>query len=358
MKSLNVFLFVGLICVSINIGYGQDTLAVDGDINISGRLLIGPNQSIVIGRGNGSSGSFNTIIGYEAARDNQTGHTNVIIGRWAGLVGQDADQNTYVGNQAGKFNKSGNLNTMIGDAAGLTNKSSRNTFVGANADGIDDQIKNAVAIGYFARVGCSDCAVLGRSDRDQLSVGIGVDTPLAILHLKQRVVNNNTMGLALEDSDSNDKWEIVTLLDQLTFERNGAVKAFISSVDGAYTSMSDMRLKKGISELQYSLDDILQLNPRSYSFIDDTAKNQSIGLIAQEVQELFPEIVASNGQYLGIKYDGIAVLAIQAIKELTKQIKTERENYQYEINALKSMIHDLQKRINGISKGALLLESK
>jgi hypothetical protein len=41
-----------------------------------------------------------------------------------------------------------------------------------------------------------------------------------------------------------------------------------------------------------------------------------MGLIAQEVLPLFPEFVTQNGQYYGINYGGLSVVAIKAIQEL------------------------------------------
>ena len=54
----------------------------------------------------------------------------------------------------------------------------------------------------------------------------------------------------------------------------------------------------------------------------DTYEGHDVGVVAQEIQEVLPEIVAerSNG-YLGVKYEKIVPLLIESIKELKKEVE-------------------------------------
>jgi hypothetical protein len=58
----------------------------------------------------------------------------------------------------------------------------------------------------------------------------------------------------------------------------------------------------------------------------DTYKGHDIGVVAQEIQEVLPEIVATRANgYLGVKYEKIVPLLIESIKENTKKIKELEE---------------------------------
>jgi Chaperone of endosialidase len=95
---------------------------------------------------------------------------------------------------------------------------------------------------------------------------------------------------------------------------------------GALTQNSDIRLKKNIEPLHLSLNKLLQLNGYSYNWINtDNDQGEQIGLIAQEVQKLYPQLVTEikkeNGETtLGVNYIGLIPVMIESIKEQQKQI--------------------------------------
>ena len=79
----------------------------------------------------------------------------------------------------------------------------------------------------------------------------------------------------------------------------------------------------------------MQLKPATYHFIDhDADAPLKYGFIAQDVQQIFPEIVEDHDGKLMVKYDMFGVLAIQSIKEL------KAENDQ-----LRSTVEDLEARL-------------
>ena len=91
------------------------------------------------------------------------------------------------------------------------------------------------------------------------------------------------------------------------------------------TNPSDRNLKTEITDLNYGLNEIMQLRPVSYLWKNDTInQGKQFGFIAQEVQEVMPEIV-KDGEYLGLDKEAIFVTLINAIKELNNKI-TQLEN--------------------------------
>lgn len=89
-------------------------------------------------------------------------------------------------------------------------------------------------------------------------------------------------------------------------------------VAGTVTASSDIRFKTDVETIKNGLDKINQL--RGVSFTKDEQK--SIGLIAQEVREVLPELVHEDGDgYLSVAYSNIVGVLIEAVKELTERVK-------------------------------------
>jgi hypothetical protein len=93
-------------------------------------------------------------------------------------------------------------------------------------------------------------------------------------------------------------------------------------LQGNLTQASDSRLKKEINPLQNSLQKIIQLNGYNYYWKNENAdKSLQTGVLAQEVQKLFPELVKEDkDRILSVNYSGLIPLLIESIKEQQQQI--------------------------------------
>jgi hypothetical protein len=93
---------------------------------------------------------------------------------------------------------------------------------------------------------------------------------------------------------------------------------------------SDKRLKDNLVKLGNPLDKVSQLNGYEFDWIlkEGIHENEGhdVGVIAQEVEKILPEIVQTrdNG-YKAVKYEKIVPLLIESIKELTQRVE-ELEN--------------------------------
>lgn len=90
---------------------------------------------------------------------------------------------------------------------------------------------------------------------------------------------------------------------------------------------SDVRLKKNIFTLENSLDKVLNLRGVSYEWDMDKYDNRGfeagkqIGVIAQELEQVFPELVKTDGQgFKAVSYDKLTAVLIEAIKAQQKEI--------------------------------------
>ena len=107
---------------------------------------------------------------------------------------------------------------------------------------------------------------------------------------------------------------------------------------------SDRRLKKDITPLTHALDGIMQINPVSFTFKSSGVK--TLGVIAQNVKEVYPQLVAQDSKgYFAVAYSGLIAPLIGSVQELKKendelramiQAQEERQNkMQQELDALK-----------------------
>jgi uncharacterized coiled-coil protein SlyX len=81
---------------------------------------------------------------------------------------------------------------------------------------------------------------------------------------------------------------------------------------------SDLRLKDQVRDLRYGLGEVLQLRPVSYRWKDTTLGQPTLGLIAQEVQPILPELVArgtDEAGLLSLNYTGLIPVLVKAIQE-------------------------------------------
>jgi hypothetical protein len=86
---------------------------------------------------------------------------------------------------------------------------------------------------------------------------------------------------------------------------------------------SDIRLKTAIAPLEYGTKELMQLQPVTYQWKDKPGTAVKIGLIAQQVQKIIPEVVTGNTgtSSLGMNYAEMVTVLINTIKEQQVQLK-------------------------------------
>ena len=88
-----------------------------------------------------------------------------------------------------------------------------------------------------------------------------------------------------------------------------------------FDSTSDERLKKNIKPIEGALDKVTKLVGVEFDWINSDKK--SIGVIAQQVEEVVPELVHTNSKgFKSVSYGNLVALLIEAIKELSENSKT------------------------------------
>ena len=107
------------------------------------------------------------------------------------------------------------------------------------------------------------------------------------------------------------------------FENNVKVFETTSSgctVTGSVNETSDVALKEDITPLSNSLTNLKQLTGYSYKFKDSEVK--SLGLTAQEVEKVYPDLVEGEEGEKTLQYSGLIAPLLEAIKELSTEVET------------------------------------
>ena len=90
---------------------------------------------------------------------------------------------------------------------------------------------------------------------------------------------------------------------------------------GDIVAYSDRRVKENIFTIKNALDKVNKLRGVTYTRTDVEDKSEKIGVIAQEIQEILPQVVFEQAKgMLGVSYGNLAGLFIEAIKEQQTQI--------------------------------------
>lgn len=119
-------------------------------------------------------------------------------------------------------------------------------------------------------------------------------------------------------------------------------KIYMSNSGAVYASSgfyesSDERLKSILNPVKVNLDDLSKLRKVYYLWKDKSEAGIQLGMIAQDVQRLYPELVSMDKEtgYLSLAYDKLSVIALEAIDTLYEEYKQLKER----INELEKLLH-------------------
>jgi Chaperone of endosialidase len=138
------------------------------------------------------------------------------------------------------------------------------------------------------------------------NVGIGITSPadkLSVAGIMAPSADNTyTIG------SSTNRWSEV-------YATNGTIQT------------SDARLKKNITALKYGIKELQQLQAVTYSWLLQPEQKSKIGLIAQQVQQIIPEVVVGDAakDKLGMNYAELIPVLINTLKQQQKQLEHLRK---------------------------------
>lgn len=262
----------------------------------------------------GTNGYFS---GYQAGYSNTTGNNNQFIGYQAGYSNTTGSNNIAIGYNAGRLATTSSFNTAIGYQAGTSNSTgSNNLFLGYQADlaTASTQRSNATAIGYQAKVDQDNALVLGGTGPTAVKVGIGTTTPGETLTVEGNILASGTI-----------------------------------------TQNSDRRLKANVRPLTGTLASLDLLRGVRYTFLPGKGPvGEQIGVIAQEVEQVYPELVRTDAR-TGIKsvnYAQLTPVLLEAIKELKTELAGARAALRQEHDQTTAALDALTTRLQALEATA------
>ena len=118
---------------------------------------------------------------------------------------------------------------------------------------------------------------------------------------------------------------------------SGAVGVILNNNATSWSSYSDERLKNINGNIENAVDKLLTLRTVDYSWKSDSTNKHNLGLIAQDIQKVFPQIVdedKNKEKLLMVRYTELIPVLVKAIQEQNQLIK----ELQQEIQDLKKQI--------------------
>ena len=252
-----------------------------------------------------TTGSNNTASGSFALFDNTKGHDNSASGFAALESNTTGNFNTAFGSWALVSNTRGDANTALGGSA-LSNNSTgnRNVAVGYHALFDDTAGRSNTAIGAFA-----GRRITGNDNVDIANTGFAGES--------------QTMRLGTQGSEgvinSGVTRTFVAGINGVTTGRAG-VAVVIDSRGQLGTISSSRRYKQDIRPMADASERLMKLQPVTFRYQEpDAAGEQPIqyGLIAEDVAEVFPELVVlnENGQPESVAYHLLPALLLNEMEK-------------------------------------------
>jgi hypothetical protein len=228
----------------------------------------------------------------------------------------------------------------------------------ATADNADctmsDEKMRITSAGNIACTGSIGCVGVSASGGMRIGSNLGIQnsSPLSMLHLGNCTVANSNPVIVLGKNTGggtrnafigyNDSFFFIigdygntntsnTLTSQLAIIYNAPASSLVIQATGyvrmqyGFGASSDERLKTDIKTTEQALDKTLLLRGVEYKRFEIEPDVTKLGLIAQEVELIVPEVVRTGDDGIkSIEYQNLVPLLIEAIKDQQKQINELR----------------------------------
>jgi len=268
------------------------------------------DATIAVGKENWAEGASTVAIGY---KNHAAGAGSVALGQeniaWGTTNFTSGYQNVAGDTSAdagtgGSATAMGKYNTASADATMALNRGTSATNQAATSMGLGTTADN---VGMLA-VGVNNAAGIGDTTTDQYYYADGQYTgaPIGVAF----VVGNGDVDTSNGLAGANPSNAFVVNYD-------GS-----ATLSGDLTINSDSRLKSNIVTLGSTLSRLLLIDGKSYTMKANESISK-IGLLAQDVQAAFPELVKTSNNSegtLSVNYQGMIPVLLNAIKEQQAQI--------------------------------------
>ncbi len=253
------------------------------------------------------TGEGNVAFGKDALPAVNTGIWNAATGYRAMLLNQEGSFNTANGLEALANNISGGNNTAVGVRALLNSNADGNIAIGANAGASLTTGSGNIAIGHAGVAAESDTTRIGTSQTRAFMAGINGVTS------------------------------------------SGGVPVFINSAGQLGTLTSSARFKENITAMDDASADLMRLNPVTFNYLDgqdDGQKLTQYGLIAEEVAEVYPDLVVKtpDGKAETVRYHFLTPMLLNEVQKQQRKLVAQAD----ELAAQRDKVAALERELAAI----------
>ena len=318
---------------AISIGYKSSASNNAVSIGYNASANAEATNSIALGY-NASSNATDTIAIGNSAR--AVGKNSVAIGKAAFAEIRDA---IAVGNEAKGYHY---LSTAIGAYSKALMTCS--TAIGAYSD---SSMAFSTAIGYKAKTTDFNQIVLGTKDDIVYIPGKLVVGQHSYLGMD---VKDGTSSVWLRAHDGGGSCKHAWIYDRsgTGMYLSGEEAKPNPSGEGSYSSYTqqcDRRLKNVGKVFTGGLEQLRRIQVYNYTFKKDSSNTPQVGVMAQDLQKIFPNAVKKGEDgFLRIRTDEIVYSLVNAVKELDKKV-TYLMDREKKINDLEKRIEALEKKV-------------
>ena len=286
-----------------------------------------------------TSGNNNTAVGSSALRANTVGFRNTSIGTYALSSNTDGLTNTATGAFALRFNTAGDLNAATGAQALYSNTTgSNNVAIGALALYDNDTGNGNVAVGKDALANSS-------GDRN-VAIGQQAGGMLTTGNDNIAIGNEGTAGegatIRIGTAGTHARTFIAGIRGVATGQPD-ANSVMVDSNGQLGTIQSSRRYKEDIHDMGDATERLLELRPVLFRYKSRNAGGNGpleYGLIAEEVAEVFPDLVVydDEGRPETVKYHLLGSMLLNELKKEHERVRAyagRTEDLEADVAALK-----------------------
>ncbi len=279
--------------------------------------------------GRNTTGSFNTANGFNALASNTTGGANTAIGYGVLSYNTTGGTNTAVGYNVLFDNTKGTLNTAIGYTA-----------LGSNTAGGSNAACGAAAL-FFNTTGSGNTA-LG------YEAGYNVATGSNNIEIGNSGTSSDSGAIRIGTAGPQTSAFIAGIYGVKT-SANNAVPVLIDSNGNLGTISSSRRYKEDIQDMGDASSGLMRLRPVTFRYkkpFADGSKPVQYGLIAEEVAEVYPDLVArsADGQIETVKYQLLDPMLLNEVQRQQAEIRELQERLSKMEAALASLSQAAESR--------------
>jgi hypothetical protein len=274
------------------------------------------------------SGSNNTATGYLAMSESQEGSNNTATGSYALEYNITGNNNTAVGASALQGNITGNNNTGSNNTATGYEALEANTAGGYNTATGDSALAANTTGSYNAAIGVS---ALQNNVSGSSNIAIGNQAGKNITGSQNIDIGNTGLGndggvirIGIEGTQT------AAFVSGIYGVNANGIPVYINSSGQLGTVSSSRRYKEDIQDMGDASDGLMRLRPVTFRYkkpFTDGSQPMQYGLIAEEVAEVYPDLVArsADGQIETVKYQLLDPMLLNELQKQKEQIRSLEE---------------------------------